>query len=131
MIGDKQSKIFWHFNNLKTSHVDKDVMTSIIKPFITIYAWTMLLSIIRGKIHEYLGMTVDSTTKVEIKVTIYDYIDEMIDNANDFWKNGTRMATPAPKNLYETQQTDDPEAELLPDNEKSGYHTMPAHGLYL
>jgi flagellin-specific chaperone FliS len=31
-----------------------------------------------GIIHEYLGMTLDYTTKGEVKISIYDYINKML-----------------------------------------------------
>jgi hypothetical protein len=29
----------------------------------------------RGKIHKYLGMTLDYTVRVQVKITMFDYVD--------------------------------------------------------
>ena len=91
----------------------------------------MPLKINYGKIHKYLGMTFNYTRKGEVKVKIYAYIDGMLGNAPDFWKERIGMEISPPNNLYEIHQTDHPELELLPDDEKSKYQTMKAQGLYL
>ena len=79
------------------------MVTSIINSLSTIYGGTILLIGSQGKIHEYLGMTFDYTTKGEVKVTMHDYINVMIDNIPEFWKNEIRMATPALNSLNETR----------------------------
>ena len=58
-IDGKQCTIVWHVNNLKISHVDPDVVTSIIKSLEAEFAKDAPLTIMRGKVHEYLGMTLD------------------------------------------------------------------------
>ena len=32
-----------------------------------------------GKVHKYLGMTLDFTTVGQVKITMLDYIDEILD----------------------------------------------------
>ena len=58
-IDGKKCTISWHVGNLKTSHKNTKVVTSIIKSLSNKYGITMPLSIGQGKLHEYLGMTFD------------------------------------------------------------------------
>ena len=46
--------IFWHVENMKVSHVDPKDVTKFMECLEGIYGD---LSITRGKIHKYLGMT--------------------------------------------------------------------------
>jgi hypothetical protein len=32
----------------------------------------------RGKIHKYLGMTLDYTVHGQVKITMFDYVDEIL-----------------------------------------------------
>eukprot|EP00536_Pseudo-nitzschia_multiseries_P010625 jgi/Psemu1/203784/e_gw1.332.17.1 len=50
-----------------------------IKKLDTIYGRTDPLTIRRGPIHEYLGMTIDFSTKGQVMITMYDYIKKLID----------------------------------------------------
>ena len=79
------------------------MVTSIINSLSTRYGGAILLTISRGKIYEYLGMTFDYTTAEEVKVTMYDYIDRLLENAPTLWKYGIGMVTPVPNNLYKTR----------------------------
>jgi hypothetical protein len=36
------------------------------------------MTVSRGKIHKYLGMTLDYTVCGQVKITMFDYIDEIL-----------------------------------------------------
>ena len=44
------------------------------------------LSINCGKVHEYLGMVFDFSKSGEVKITIYQYIDSVIEGVPDIYK---------------------------------------------
>ena len=98
-LNDKQATIVWHVDNLKISHAKAKILTSILDYLSVRYGGTMPLTISRGKIHKYLGMTFDYTKKGKVKVIRYDYIDGILDNITEFWKEGIGMKNPAPNNL--------------------------------
>ena len=58
-IGGKKLTVFWHVDDLKLSHMDPKVVTNFMAWLEGIYGD---LSITRGKVHEYLGMTLDLWT---------------------------------------------------------------------
>ncbi len=48
------------------------------------YSGSGMMKVARGKVHKYLGMTVDFATSKIVKVTMLEYVDEVIgswDNA--------------------------------------------------
>ena len=44
------------------------------------------LSINCGKVHEYLSVVFDFSKSGEVKITIYQYIDSVIEDAPDIYK---------------------------------------------
>jgi hypothetical protein len=36
------------------------------------------MTVSRGKIHKYLGMTLDDTVRGQVKITMFDYVDEIL-----------------------------------------------------
>ena len=135
-INGKQCTIVSHVNDLMISHEDPKVVTSIIDSLSKKYGDVMPLFINRGKVYEYLGMIFNFETSEKVKITMYQYIDSVIEGAPDTYKissreNGVGTTTPAPHNLYDVR---DPESEgntPLIDKEKNEYHTLTAQCIYL
>jgi hypothetical protein len=77
MIGGKQCTVLWHVNDQNISHVSDDVNTDIIKSNNDEFGKEAPITITRGKVHDYLGMTLDYSEKVKVKIKILDYVDKM------------------------------------------------------
>lgn len=77
-IKGKQCTIGWHVDNLKISHVDKDVVEEIVAAFSRRYGRKAELMIKRGKVHDYLGMTIDYSIPGKVKFSMYNYIDGLV-----------------------------------------------------
>ena len=90
----------------------------------------MPLSIRRGKVHKYAGMTFEFTKKGEAKITMYDQIDDIIENAPEIYKTGVGSATASPTNLY-TVRIPCEGNELLFHNDRDEYHTLAARCLHV
>ena len=69
-VHGKQYTIFWHVSNLKISHEDPEVVTSIVKKLSERYGDHAPVSKQR-KIHDYLGVVFDYTVCNEVKITTY------------------------------------------------------------
>jgi hypothetical protein len=78
MIDGKQCTVLWHVDDLKISHVCKDVNTDIIKRINEEFGKEFPITITRGKVHNYLGMTLDYSKKVKVKIKMLDYVDKML-----------------------------------------------------
>ncbi len=95
------------------------------------------IKVARGKVHKYLGMTLDFATAKIVKVTMIDYINEIIktwnrackefDNGFKFVANCKRIAMAAPEDLF---KVDEDALKLSPPEAKS-FHSMIAMMLYV
>jgi hypothetical protein len=96
MINHKQFTMVWNVDDIKMSHDEEKEVTRMIKSLKSIDGEYM--RVLRGRVHNYLGMTLDFTKKGEVKVTMIDYLKKVI---SDFPKEITGTAvTPATTNLY-------------------------------
>ena len=106
-------------------------MTSIIEELNKRFGDIVSLSISRGKVHDYVGMAFDYTTKGNLVIAMYDYINSIIKNASQIYKESAGSVTPAPDHLYEIRDTESENHELLFKAEREEYHTTTAQCLYL
>ena len=65
VINRKQYTIIWHVDDLKISHVDPEDVTSVLDILWMEFGKQAPLTINCGKIRNYLGMTLDFSTKVK------------------------------------------------------------------
>ena len=127
-IKGHQCTIVWHVDDLKISHKDKDVVSWVIAELNKRYGDIMPVTEHRGPVHDYLGMIFDFSTGKEVQITMYQYIDSVLEDIPTVYKEGISMATPAPLNLYETRAEG---VEMLNNEEKDQYHSTTAQLLYL
>ena len=59
IIDNKQCTILCHANDLNTSHVSPTVVSSVLANIDAEYGKISKMTITRGKVHKYLGMTID------------------------------------------------------------------------
>jgi hypothetical protein len=63
-----ERSILWHVEDLKISHVDCKVSTDIIKIINDKFGKEAPLTMVRGHIHVYLGMTLNYMEKGKVKI---------------------------------------------------------------
>jgi hypothetical protein len=84
MINGKQCPIVWHVDNLKISHNDPKVVTTILKLLDGKYVQEIVggkrapLTTNRGKKHDYLGMTLDYSEAGVVKIDMTDYFQKVL-----------------------------------------------------
>ena len=76
MIDGKQCTILWHVDDLKISHVSTNVVSDIIEMLQKEYGKVGTLSVTRGKVHEYIGMTLDFSDAGKIIVDMEKYANQ-------------------------------------------------------
>jgi hypothetical protein len=138
----KQCTICFHVDDCKISHVILRVINDMIAWLHQEYEIIFKdgsgkMKVARGKVHKYLGMTLDFATAKVVKVTMIDYIDEIIktwnrackefNNGFEFVANCKRIATAAPEDLF---KVDKDALKLIPPEAKS-FHSMIAMMLYV
>ena len=83
VIKGKQSTICFHVDNCKISHMSVQVNDNTIEWLRRDYESIFTdgsgeMKVARGKVHTYLGMRLDFTTDGVVKVSMIDYIDDVI-----------------------------------------------------
>jgi hypothetical protein len=116
IVNGKQITVVWHVDDLKISHVETKVVDEFIEQMENEFGKEEPLSQSRGKVHEYLGMTLDFSSPGEIQVKMLDYVDMVL---SDLPKEMTgRAATPAANHLFKVNEKtpvflDDTKRELF------------------
>lgn len=95
--------VLWHVDDLKISHVDPDVVTSIIDQLSSEFGADAPLTVHRGKVHDYLGMVIDYSTPKKVHIKMTNYVEQIINEAPD-WMNGI-APTPAANHLFTINDT--------------------------
>jgi hypothetical protein len=70
------------------------------------------MQISRGKIHEYLGMTLDFTVPGEVKITMINYITEIVDLFQKHDDSNCTANTPAAEHLFKVNHDTSSLAEI-------------------
>ena len=120
MINGKQctSAILWHVDDLKISHVDPKAVDEVIALLESEFGKEAPPTVSRGKVHEYLGMTIDFHVKGKVKFTIIDHIQNMLDELPADML-GT-VILPAASHLFDVND----EAERLSTEKSDFFITM-------
>ena len=132
MIDGKQMTICFHVDDCKLSHVKKKVMDRMIKYLRQEYESIFedgsgKMAVSRGKVHKYLGMTLDYTVRGQVKITMFSYIEEILTAfAKAEPKGAGTKSSAAPENLF----TVDEDCEKLQPNKAVEFHNIVAKTLY-
>jgi len=126
IINGKQCTILWHVDDLKISHVDKAVLDEVLAKLNERYGKEQPLTVSDGKIHDYLGMQLDYTTIGSVAITMYDFVEGLLDEVPDDMKSCT-YASPATGNLFNVRL----DVPALGKKASEEFHTMVAKLLYL
>ncbi len=76
MVNGTQMTIRWHVDNLMMSHVSCDKIMKKVQEIKNIYGENLTENV--GKVHDYLGMTIDFSFTKEVKVNMWDYLRKVI-----------------------------------------------------
>jgi hypothetical protein len=84
------------------------------------------MAVSRGKIHTYLGMTLAYTTPGQVKITMLDYVQEILDAFEKAEpKGGGTKTSAAPSNLFKV----DEDCEKLNEKQAIAFHNLVAKTL--
>jgi len=121
-----QLSIIFHIDDLLISHRYADVVSLFIKKLEKEYSVKDPLTVTRGKLHEYLEMTVDFSVPGLCKMAQYDCIKKLWLSLPDNWKNGYKNNA-SPLNLFKVAE----DSAELDEKKKEEYHTNTAKNLWL
>ncbi|KAG7356172.1 enoyl-CoA hydratase [Nitzschia inconspicua] len=125
-IDGKQCTIAWHVDDLKISHASSKVVDSIIDSLGDRYGKETPLSVTRGKVHEYLGMTIDFSNTEFVQFYMHDFVNGIIEETPAELLKGI-PTTPAANHLFDI----DDNAEKLDSQQAITFHHLVAKLLYL
>jgi hypothetical protein len=131
-IEGEQMTICFHVDDCKLSHRKTKVMDSMMEYLRQEYESIFedgsgAMTVSRGKIHKYLGMTLDYTGRGQVKITMFDYFDEILtafDKAEPKG-DGTKTST-SPDSLFKV----DGSCEKLKQYKAVEFHNLVAKTLY-
>jgi hypothetical protein len=112
-------------DDLKISHVDKEVVEDILRMLNERYGKATPLTETRGKIHEYLGMVFDYNINGKVQILMQEYIREMLDELPDDMAG--EAATSAANHLFEVNN----KPKLLDEETSDMFHHHTAKLLFL
>ena len=115
----------WHVDDLKISHMSKDVVEGIIARLNKKFGKESPLTTNRGKVLEYLGMMLDYLQKGQVKISMYEYVKKIVEESPDDMKGIAK--TPASGHLFNTNL----DCEKLPEKTAQLFHHITAKLLYL
>ena len=116
----------WHVDDLKISPEEENALDEFIAMMEEEFGQEAPLTISRGPIQEYLGMTLDFTEKGRVVVRMLNYIKNMLKDAPASMDG--HAATPAVAHLFKIN-TDNP--KLLDKEKKELFVHLVMQGLYL
>ncbi len=131
----KQGTICFHVYDCKISHVNAEVIDDIIswlrEEHESVYTDDSgKMKVAWDKVHKYLGMTFDFTTKRVVILTMIEYVSKACVEFDDGFKlvaNCKRIAMAAPDNLFKV----DEDAVKLGPLKAKAFHTTMAKALYV
>jgi hypothetical protein len=103
MVDGKQLTVAWHVDDLKISHVESAVVDEFIRDMESEFGKEAPLNQSRGKVHDYLGMTLDFSKPGEVVVTMINYIKGILHEAPKEMRG--KAATPAAHHLFQINET--------------------------
>ena len=125
IIDNKQCTILWHVDDLNKSHVYPAVVSSVLADIDAEYGKISKMTITRGKVHKYLGMTIDYSSPGNLIFSMIDYIGKILDNIPEDMKG--ESATPAAHHLFDIAE----DATKLSQADADIFHHFVAQLLYL
>ena len=125
MVNGRQLMVLWHVDDLKISHVDDVVVTNLVDQLELEFGKEAPLTVTHRKVHDYLGMTLDFSLPRKVQVSMFNYIDKMLE-ALPTDMDGT-AATPAAQHLFEVNNNPEP----LDEDTAQMFHHNTAKLLFL
>jgi hypothetical protein len=99
IVEGTQLTVTWHVDDLKVSHAKPSVVDQFIADMEGEFGKETPLNKSRGKVHDYLGMTLDFSKSGEVTVTMIDYIKMILHDAPKEMRGSA--ATPAANHLFQ------------------------------
>ena len=91
IVNGEQLTTVWHVDNCKISHKDKAVVSDTIRKLEERFGKESSITVTRGPVHDYLGMTIDYSTKGEVKFYMYKYLEQVLSEVDHYLMCGSSI----------------------------------------
>jgi len=125
-VRGKQQTIRFHVDDLMSSHVDPKVNDKFLKWMNKTFGSLKKVTCTRGKVHTYLGMTLDFSQKGKVKVRMDDYVTRMLEQFPVKFRTNEVQETPAATTLLEPGK-----GARLDQKRHEIFHSFVAKSLFL
>ena len=125
-VKGKQQTVRFHVDDLMSSHIDPKVNDEFLTWLNSTYGSIKDVTCTRGKVHTYLGMTIDYSRKGKVKIRMDDYIERMLEEFPIKFGSDDVQETPAGNTLLDVGK-----GRLLDDERKEVFHSFVAKCLFL
>lgn len=130
-VDGKQLTVMWHVDDLKVSSVSVKAVDDFIQWAIDKYEDKEITKLkpSRGKVHDYLGITLDYSTPGVVRIYMKDYVAKMLEEFPNIDEVDAlkHVSTPAADHLFQVRD----KAPTITDEKKEVFHTTVAKGLFL
>ena len=99
IVNGEQLTTVWHVENCKISHKDKAVVSDTIRKLEERFGKESSITVTRGPVHDYLGMTIDYSTKGEVKFYMYNYLEQVLSEVDHSLMCGSSTSL-ATRNIF-------------------------------
>ena len=125
-INGKQCTVIWHVDDIKISHVNPTVVTDVIKLIEGEFGKEAPLTVMRGKVHDYLGMKINFGIPGKVQFIMEEYVKTLLEETPADMSG--EACTPAANHLFEVNVN----SPTLLDADKSElFHHITAKLLFL
>jgi Reverse transcriptase (RNA-dependent DNA polymerase) len=132
MIGGSQMTLCWHVDDMKISHKDPLAVDDFTLWLRHTYEEILQdgsgeMKVTRGKVHEYLGMTLDFSTRGSVKISMVPYVKEMINDFEQHDPCDKTATTPAGEHVFKVRE----DVKKLPEETAKIFHNFTAKALFV
>lgn len=99
MINGEQLTVLLHVDDLKVSHNDQQVLDDFIKQLNGVFGVQKPIAESIGRIHVYLGLTINYSEEGKAKFTMYDYLEDILLTHRLIWM-GRQLPLPRTVSLW-------------------------------
>ena len=132
MVDGHQLTIVWHVDDLKISHKSEKTVTRMITWLKRTYERMFddgsgAMKVCRGKLHDYLGMTIDYRVKGQVTFSMVAYIEEIIRLFSKYDDTTKTASTPAAEHIFRVNN----DSPKLPKERLTIFHHFVAKCLFV
>ncbi|VEU43169.1 unnamed protein product, partial [Pseudo-nitzschia multistriata] len=91
---------------IQISHESPEVVTHVLKLLEEEFGQDAPLTVTRGRIHDYVGMTIDYTEQGKVIFNMFDYVEGILSELPESLNETRITPTPASSHLFQTREDD-------------------------